>query len=70
MTHQGIEDVGVLRAIPGLVIVEAADAASVDAIVEAITDYTGPVYLRLGRDAVPTVFDSGYKFRIGKANVM
>jgi transketolase len=70
VTHQGIEDVGVLRAISGLVIVEAADAASVDAIVEAITEYKGPVYLRLGRDVVPTVFDSGYKFHIGKANIM
>jgi transketolase len=70
VTHQGIEDVGVLRAIPGLVIVEAADAASVSAIVEAITEYNGPVYLRLGRDVVPTVFDSDYKFQIGKANIM
>ena len=70
VTHQGIEDIGVLRAIPRLVIVEAADAASVEAIVEAITEYTGPVYLRLGRDAVPKVFDSGYQFRIGKANIM
>jgi transketolase len=70
VTHQGIEDVGVLRAIAGLVIVEAADAASVDAIVEAITEYNGPVYLRLGRDVTPSVFDSGYKFQIGKANIM
>jgi transketolase len=70
VTHQGIEDAGVLRSISGLVIVEAADAASVAAIVEAITEYNGPVYLRLGRDVVPTVFDSGYKFQIGKANVM
>ena len=70
VTHQGTEDVGALRAIPGLVIVDTADAASIDPIVEAITEYTGPVYLRLGRDAVPTVFDSGYKFKIGKANIM
>ena len=70
VTHQGTEDVGVLRAISGLVIVEAADAASVRPIMQAITEYKGPVYLRLGRDPVPTVFDSSYKFTIGKANVM
>jgi len=70
VTHQGTEDIGALRSIPGLVIVEAADAASVDPIVEAITEYTGPVYLRLGRDPLPAVFDSGYTFQIGKANIM
>jgi len=69
-THQGTEDIGALRSIPGLVIVEAADAASVDSIVEAITEYAGPVYLRLGRDPLPAVFDSSYAFQIGKANIM
>ena len=43
MTHQGIEDVGVLRSIPNLVIVEPADAASTEVITEAITKYNGPV---------------------------
>jgi len=70
VTHQGTEDIGSLRSIPGLVIVEAADAASVEPIVEAITEYDGPVYLRLGRDPLPAVFDSSYTFRIGKANIM
>lgn len=68
VTHQGIEDIGVLRSIPNLVIVEAADAASTRVITEAITHHTGPVYLRLGRNASPTVFDSDYTFEIGKAN--
>jgi len=70
VTHQGIEDVGILRSIPNLVIVEAADAASTRVITEAITHYTGPVYLRLGRTASPTVFDETYSFTIGKANLL
>ncbi len=70
VTHQGIEDVGVLRSIPNLVIVEPADAASTEVITEAITRYKGPVYMRIGRNASPKVFDSDYKFEIGKANVM
>ncbi len=70
VTHQGIEDVGVLRSIPNLVIVEPADAASTEVITEAITKYKGPVYMRIGRNASPKVFDSDYRFEIGKANVL
>ena len=71
VTHQGIEDVGVLRSIPNLVIVEPADAASTEVITEAITKYTGPVYMRIGRNASPKVFDKeNYKFEIGKANTL
>ena len=70
VTHQGIEDVGVLRSIPNLVIVEPADAASTEVITEAITKYKGPVYMRIGRNASPKVFDSDYKFEIGKSNTL
>ena len=68
VTHQGTEDVGVLRSIPNLVIVEPADAASTEVITEAITKYKGPVYMRIGRNASPKVFDERYTFEIGKAN--
>jgi transketolase len=57
VTHQGIEDIGILRSIPNLVIVEAADAASTRVITEAITHHKGPVYLRLGRNASSSVQD-------------
>lgn len=70
VTHQGIEDVGVLRSIANLVIIEAADAVSTEAITEAIAKYNGPVYLRIGRYAFPTVFDESYHFEIGRANIM
>jgi transketolase len=68
VTHQGNEDIGILRSIPNLVIVEAADAESTKVITEVITHYTGPVYLRLGRNPSPKVFGSDYRFVIGKAN--
>ena len=67
VTHQGIEDIGVLRSIANLVIVQTADAISTEVITEEITKYEGPVYLRIGRNTVPTVFDNNYKFKIGKA---
>lgn len=71
VTHQGLEDVGVLRSIPNLVIVEPADAASTEVITEAITRYKGPVYMRIGRNASPKVFEKdNYKFEIGKANIL
>ena len=68
VTHQGNEDIGILRSIPNLVIVEAADAESTKVITEAITRHKGPVYLRLGRTPNPKVFGPDYKFTIGKAN--
>lgn len=68
VTHQGIEDIGILRSIPNLVIVEAADAESTKVITEEITHYKGPVYLRLGRNVSAKVFSDSYTFKIGKAN--
>ena len=70
VTHQGIEDVGVLRSIPNLTIIEAADAASTRVIADVLLDHVGPAYLRLGRDPFHTVFDETYQFAIGRANVM
>lgn len=70
VTHQGTEDVNIMRSIPNMVVVVAADAASTEAITKVLADYDGPVYLRLGKNASPKVFDESYSFRIGKANVM
>lgn len=70
VTHQGLEDVGIMRTIPNLKIVIPADAASTEIITEEISKTNCPVYLRLGRGPVPKVFDEHYKFQIGKANVL
>jgi len=70
VTHQGLEDIGVLRSISNLVIAVPADAASTQVMAKAILNYEGPVYFRIGRGPVETVFDSSYEFTIGKANLL
>jgi transketolase len=70
-THQGLEDVGILRTIPNMKIVVPADAASTEVITAAIAKADGPVYLRLGKSQpVAKVFDEDYQFEMGKANVL
>lgn len=69
VTHQGLEDVSVMRAIPNMAVIVPADAVATTAATRVIGVHKGPVYLRLGRDAVPKVFER-YEFVFGKANVM
>ena len=66
-THQCNEDIGILRTIPGMVIVNPADAVEAEKALEALYNYDGPAYARFGRLAVPVIFDDDYKFEIGKA---
>lgn len=66
-THQCNEDIGLMRTIPGMVILNPADAVEARAAVEAAIKYDGPVYLRFGRLGVPIINDTpDYKFEIGK----
>ena len=66
-THQCCEDIGIMRTIPGMTIINPADAVEARAAVEAAILYKGPVYLRFGRLAVPVIFDrETYKFEMGK----
>lgn len=66
-THQCLEDIGTMRTIPGMVIINPADAVEARAAVEAAINYEGPVYLRFGRLAVPVFNDpETYKFELGK----
>ena len=69
-THQCCEDIAIMRAIPGMVIINPADAPEAKAAVRAAADYDGPVYLRLGRLAVPVFNDEDVDFEIGKGKVM
>lgn len=66
-THQAIEDLALMRMIPGLVVIDPMDATEIDAATAAIADYPGPVYMRLLRGSVPVVLEPGYRFEIGKA---
>jgi len=65
-THQCCEDIALMRTIPGMVIINPADAAEARLAVKAAIEYKGPVYLRFGRMAVPVLFDDSYDFQIGK----
>ena len=69
-THQCCEDIAIMRAIPGMVIINPADAPEAKAAVRAAANYDGPVYLRFGRLAVPVFNDEDVDFEIGKGKVM
>ena len=66
-SHQSVEDVALMRAIPGMVVLSPADAVETEKMVFAAAEYKGPVYVRLGRLNIPVLFDENYKFEIGKA---
>jgi len=70
VTHQGLEDVGVMRLIPNMTVVVPCDAAATMVITDEISKIEGPVYLRLGRGPVEKIFDEDYSFKIGKANIL
>src|ERR1700722_20722772 len=70
-THQGIEDLALMRSIPNLVVIDPCDATELSQAVAAIADYEGPVYLRLLRGQVPITLDpSTYRFELGKAKLL
>ena len=69
-THQCCEDIGIMRTIPGMVILNPADGPEAKAAVRAAADYDGPVYLRLGRLAVPVFNEENVDFTIGKGQLM
>ena len=70
-THQCNEDIALMRAIPGMVVINPADDIEAKAAVKAAYEYVGPVYLRFGRLAVPVINDNeDYKFEIGKGIVL
>lgn len=65
-THQCCEDIGLMRTIPGMTIINPADDVEARKAVFAAAEFDGPVYMRFGRLAVPTLFDESYDFQIGK----
>ena len=70
-THQGIDDLALMRAVPGLVVIDPCDATEIRQAIPVIANYVGPVYMRLLRGRVKQVLDpTTYQFRIGKASVL
>lgn len=70
VTHQAIEDVAIMRALPNMTVVEPADAAQIEAAVAAAAAHDGPVYLRLKRGENPMLEDLGLDFEIGRAQLV
>jgi transketolase len=66
-THQAIEDIALMRALPNMTVIVPADAVETEKALTAMTEYNGPVYLRLGREPSPVIMSAAHHFQIGKA---
>ena len=69
-SHQCCEDFGLMRTVPGMVVMSPADDVEARAMVRAAYLHEGPVYIRFGRAAVPVIHEEGMKFEIGKGEVL
>ena len=69
-SHQCCEDFALMRSIPGMTVICPADAVEAEAATKAAYEYEGPVYLRMGRLAVPVFHEEGFTFQIGKGEIM
>ncbi|MBQ3409698.1 MAG: transketolase family protein [Clostridia bacterium] len=66
-THQMIEDISLMRAIPNMMVISPSDDTQTKWVIEEISKMDGPVYVRLSRYATPVIYDKNEKFEIGKA---
>jgi transketolase len=70
-SHHSLHDIAVLRTFPGMQVVLPCDIYQTKKLVEALVDYPYPVYIRVGRNAVPNVYENwDCEFKIGKANLL
>lgn len=69
-SHQTFEDLALMRTIPGMTVLNPGDAVSAKKLIEQAVEMVGPVYIRLGRAAVPKMYADDTKFEIGKANCL
>jgi transketolase len=68
-SHQSLEDIAVMRVLPHMTVIVPADGVETAQAVAAVAEHVGPCYMRTGRNKVPVLFGSDYKFQIGKAHV-
>lgn len=69
-SHQQVEDIAIMRAIPRMKVIVPADAPSTKGAIKAIATIPGPFYVRLTRPSTPIVYDGGYEYKFGEANVL
>ena len=68
-SHQSVEDIALMRVLPHMTVIVPADGVETTQAIEAVAEYNGPCYVRVGRNKVPTLFGPEYQFKIGKAHV-
>lgn len=69
-SHQAIDDVSLMRALPGMTVVEPADALEVTQAVDLIADHFGPVYMRLKRGETPIIFEANHRLDLARAQIL
>jgi transketolase len=69
-THQAIEDIAIMRALPNMTIIECGDATEVESVLDVIEKINGPVYVRMLRGEIPRLFDKEDPMLLGKARVL
>jgi transketolase len=69
-THQSVEDIAVMRAMPHMTVVAPADGPELRGVLRAACEHDGPIYIRLTRDPSPVIFDESYNFTLGKGVVL
>lgn len=69
-THQSVEDISIMRSLPNMTVIVPSDSIETQKAIRAVADYTGPVYVRLGRDALPEVTAPESPFTIGRGLVL
>lgn len=69
-SHQAIEDLGIMRTLPNMTVIQPADYVSARKLTRAAAEAHGPVYLRFTRDSIPVIYDDDTEFVIGKANLL
>ena len=69
-SHQGIEDMAIMRSLANMTVVAPADYVSAKALTRAVAEHEGPCYIRFTRDAVPIIYDEDAVFELGKANTL
>jgi transketolase len=70
VTHQSIEDISIMRSLPGMTVVAPGDLAEVKALAKESINYAGPLYIRFGRDNAPQIHKEQIDFKIGKGIVL
>lgn len=69
-SHQALEDVAIMRAIPEMKVIVPSDAVETEKIIKAAVDIDGPFYIRISREKTPVIMDENYEFKLGKGDVL